>query len=51
MRLVYDYCPKNYYVNIVYVIESAAYGDFIHELFVSKTRTSEVRASEDFWHE
>ena len=23
---------------------------FIHELFVSKTRTSEVRASEGFWH-
>ena len=26
MHLVYDHCPKNYYVNIVYVIESAAYG-------------------------
>ena len=48
MRLVYDHCPKNYYVNIVYVTESAAYGDFIHDLFVSKTQTSEVRASEDF---
>ena len=23
---------------------------FIHEFFVSKTRTSEVRASEGFWH-
>ena len=35
-------------VYIVYVIESAAYRVFIHELFVSKTRTSEVRASEGF---
>ena len=26
MHLVYDHCPKIYYVNIVYVTESAAYG-------------------------
>ena len=28
MHLVYDHCPKNYYVNIVYVIKSAAYRVF-----------------------
>ena len=39
-------------VNIVYVIASAVYGvRYMHELFVSKTRTSDrVRASEGFWH-
>ena len=26
MHLVYAHCPKNYFVNRVYVIESAAYG-------------------------
>ena len=35
---------------IVYVIESAAYGVIFTSCFLSKTRTSEVRASEGFWH-
>ena len=53
----------NYYVpNIYYIISyilcpiyslrhrKCGIRGYMHELFVSKTRTSEVRASEGFWH-